>query len=106
MSEMLFEDQIKGLKKENSRLKNLLKQHGIAFTVEENLSLQSNHREHKALSVDEKIAIFKELFVGRTDVYAKQWSNKHTKKKGYSTLSLNEWVPKVCMKQKIKCSVG
>jgi superfamily II DNA or RNA helicase len=52
---------------------------------------------------EEKIALFMSLFKGRSDVYAKRWQNKKGKS-GYSPVCLNEWLPGVCQKPKIKCS--
>lgn len=51
----------------------------------------------------EKIALFMSLFKGRTDVYAKKWQNKKGLS-GYSPVCLNEWVPAICNKPRIKCS--
>ncbi len=53
----------------------------------------------------EKIELFMSLFRGREDVYAKRWENKKLKTSGYSPACANEWVPGVCLKPKIKCSV-
>ncbi|MGE4273729.1 MAG: DEAD/DEAH box helicase family protein [Desulfitobacterium sp.] len=54
-------------------------------------------------SPQEKISLFKSLFRGRDDVYAKRWQNKEGKS-GYSPVCLNEWVKGICSKPKIKCS--
>lgn len=54
-------------------------------------------------SPQEKINLFKSLFRGRDDVYAKRWQNKEGKS-GYSPVCLNEWVKGICSKPKIKCS--
>ena len=43
---------------------------------------------------EEKAKLFKELFRGRTDVYAKHWISRKTGKSGYSPVCKNEWVPK------------
>ncbi len=51
---------------------------------------------------EDKIALFMSLFKGRSDVYAKRWQNKKGKN-GYSPVCLNEWLPGVCQKPKIKC---
>ena len=50
----------------------------------------------------DKIALFMSLFKGRSDVFAKYWQNKKGKN-GYSPVCLNEWMPGVCQKPKIKC---
>jgi superfamily II DNA or RNA helicase len=51
----------------------------------------------------EKIYLFMSLFKGRTDVYAKKWQSKKGDT-GYSPVCLNEWVPGLCNKPRIKCS--
>jgi len=51
----------------------------------------------------EKIYLFMSLFKGRTDVYAKKWQSKKGTS-GYSPVCLNEWVPGICNKPRIKCS--
>jgi len=55
------------------------------------------------LTPDEKIQLFRQLFRGREDVYAKQWGNNKTGKKGYSPVCTKEWVRGVCEKPKVKC---
>ncbi|MBU3953426.1 MAG: DEAD/DEAH box helicase family protein, partial [Proteobacteria bacterium] len=52
---------------------------------------------------EDKIALFMSLFKGRSDVYAKRWQNKKGQS-GYSPVCLNEWIPSVCKKPRIKCS--
>ena len=51
----------------------------------------------------EKIALFLELFRGRTDVYPKRWVNTKKGTKGYSPACANEWVRGVCEKPRVKC---
>lgn len=41
----------------------------------------------KNLTKDEKIALFRELFVARSDVYAKKWISKDGLKEGFSSVS-------------------
>jgi len=56
------------------------------------------------ISSDEKAKLFKELFHGRTDVYAKHWLSRKTGKSGYSPVCKNEWVPKICQRAIVRCS--
>ncbi len=51
----------------------------------------------------EKVALFRRLFRGRTDVFPKYWENPKTEKKGYSPACANEWVRGVCEKPGVKC---
>ena len=52
----------------------------------------------------EKIALFRSLFRGRTDVYPQRFESRKTGKAGYSPACANEWVRGVCEKPRIKCS--
>jgi superfamily II DNA or RNA helicase len=55
------------------------------------------------LSTQEKVALFRRLFRGRTDVYPVRWESK-AGKSGYSPACANEWRPGICEKPRIKCS--
>jgi superfamily II DNA or RNA helicase len=99
--------ELQKIREENSRLKSLLKQHGICFEhilQREPTASQNNSHESRIpqLSIEEKIAIFRSLFKGRGDVYAQRWeSNKG--RSGYSPACANEWKPGLCQKPKVKC---
>ena len=54
-------------------------------------------------SSQEKVALFLELFRGRTDVYPKRWINAKKGTKGYSPACANEWVGGVCEKPRVRC---
>jgi superfamily II DNA or RNA helicase len=58
-----------------------------------------------ALSNDDKITLFLSLFRGRDDVFPRRWENAKTGKAGYSPVCRNEWVPRICEKPRIKCTV-
>ncbi len=51
----------------------------------------------------EKIALFRTLFRGRTDVYPTRWRNARKGTSGYAPACRNEWIPEVCEKPRIKC---
>ncbi len=51
---------------------------------------------------EQKIAIFKGLFRGRTDIFANRWQNKQGRS-GYSVACNNEWVQGICNKPRVKC---
>jgi len=57
----------------------------------------------KTSSPEEKIALFRDIFRGRDDVYPRLWTNKKTGKAGYSPVCNNEWVAGMCEKPRIKC---
>ncbi len=59
-------------------------------------------RASAALTPEQKIAIFRGLFRGRTDIYAYRWQNKQGRS-GYSVACDNEWVQDICNKPRIKC---
>jgi superfamily II DNA or RNA helicase len=54
-------------------------------------------------SAAEKIALFRQLFAGRTDVFPARWQNPKTGRSGYAPACANEWVRGVCGKPQIKC---
>ncbi len=56
-----------------------------------------------ASSSAEKIALFRDLFAGRPDVFPQRWQNGRTGRSGYSPACRNEWVAGVCGKPKVKC---
>ncbi len=55
-------------------------------------------------STQEKISLFRSLFKGRDDVFAKRWHSKNTQKSGYQPVCKNEWVEGLCDKSQNKCS--
>ena len=59
--------------------------------------------EPSKLSTGDKVALFRHLFRGRTDIYPIRWESKTTGKSGYSPACANEWRPGVCEKPRIKC---
>ena len=75
---------------------------GSPATVESQLnSVLSESDELPSL---EKLELYKSLFRGREDVYARLWQNKNTLKVGYSPVCKNEWDHGLCQKFKVKCS--
>ena len=51
----------------------------------------------------EKVALFRRLFAGRTDVFPVRWENPKTGRSGYAPACANEWVRGVCGKPQVKC---
>jgi hypothetical protein len=51
----------------------------------------------------DKVALFRRLFGGRTDVFPVRWYNPKTGRSGYAPACANEWVRGVCGKPQIKC---
>ena len=91
------------LQTENSRLIALLESHGIEWRLPPPPAKPASEPEPSRLSTDEKVAVFRRLFRGRTDVYPIRWESKTTGKTGYSPACANEWRSGVCEKPRIKC---
>ncbi len=105
------------MRTENAKLHALLAEHGIlasplistpAILAPSKAEIAvATHPVDAAASVSlnpsEKIALFRRLFRGRTDVYPVRWENK-AGKSGYSPACGNEWRAGVCDKPRIKCA--
>jgi len=52
----------------------------------------------------EKIALFRSLFRGRADIYARRFENPKTGRSGYAPACASEWVRGICEKPRIKCA--
>lgn len=92
-------EQLALLLAENTRLKALLRQHGIAWAQEQPGPASESSA---CLSTDEKVKLFASLFRGREDVYPVRWESK-AGKSGYSPACANEWRAGICEKPRIKC---
>lgn len=79
------------LRQENARLIVLLETHGIEWRVLPESVPSAPDPEPSRLSTDEKVALFRRLFRGRTDVYPIRWESKITGKSGYAPACANEW---------------
>ena len=56
-----------------------------------------------ASSTADKVALFRRLFAGRSDVFPLRWENAKTGKAGYAPACANEWIRGVCGKPQVKC---
>ena len=97
------------LRVENARLATLLEQHGIPWEPAHPLTVcretTPRNPPEKPLrhwKPTEKVALFRSLFRGRTDVYPLRWESTKGRS-GYSPACGNEWKPGVCNKPRIKC---
>jgi len=101
--------ELRRLREENGRLKFLLDQHGIDWGGREPVAIQVREvapqegRDPVTLSIQEKIALFRRLFFGRQDVFARRWESSQGKS-GYSPVCENEWREGVCEKPRVKCA--
>jgi hypothetical protein len=89
------------LQAENARLIALLESHGIEWCLPPE---PPPELEPSRLSTTEKVALFRRLFQGRTDVYPVRWEGKTSGKTGYAPACANEWVAGVCGKPRMKCA--
>ena len=100
---MTEQDQPDALQAENARLIALLESHGIEWRLPLEPVPPVVEQESSRLSTDEKVALFRRLFRGRTDVYPVRWESQKTGKSGYAPACGNEWLAGVCEKPRIKC---
>ncbi|HMS04919.1 MAG TPA: DEAD/DEAH box helicase family protein [Burkholderiaceae bacterium] len=96
-------DELAALRAENARLIALLEAQGIEWRLPQPITLVAREQESSRLSTDEKVALFRRLFRGRTDVFSVRWESKTTGKAGYAPACANEWRAGVCEKPRIKC---
>jgi hypothetical protein len=54
-------------------------------------------------SAEAKIGLFRSLFRGRDDVYARRFESRRTGKTGYQPVCRNEWVSGICKKPMGRC---
>ena len=59
---------------------------------------------HMRSTPEEKIRLFRSLFRGREDGFARRWYSVQKEKGGYAPVCANEWRYGVCIKPKGKCS--
>ena len=103
---MTESDPLTGLRAENARLAALLEANGIVWRLPpapEPSALNAVEFEPLKLCTEDKIALIRRLFRGRTDAYSIRWESKATGKTGYAPACSNEWRAGVCEKPRIKC---
>jgi superfamily II DNA or RNA helicase len=113
MGPMTEREAFDALQAENARLVVLLESHGIAWRAPPaaaspaasvaSVPAPAPATPGPSLSTAEKVALFRRLFRGRTDVYPVRWEGKTSGKSGYAPACANEWRAGVCEKPRIKC---
>ena len=83
------------LHKELDRLQSLLSSKGASSTL-------PTMKQH--LSLEEKVDVFRNLFKGREDVFARRWYSRTSGKSGYQPVCRNEWDRQLCDKKRYKCT--
>lgn len=76
----------------------------LSMPVTENSEHISTSSINKHSSPEDKINLFRSLFKGREDVFARRWYSKTLDKSGYQPVCENEWNEELCDKKKYKCS--
>jgi superfamily II DNA or RNA helicase len=106
---MTEHDAFGALRAENARLVALLESRGIEWRPQPSPASAAPVPEpepeplRSSLSTADKVALFRRLFRGRTDVYPVRWEGKTSGKTGYAPACANEWRAGVCEKPRIKC---
>jgi len=90
--------ELQKLRQENARLRQLLQQHDISYEATEKAE------EAHQLSLEDKVALFRSLFRGREDVFARRWFSAASGKSGYQPVCAREWNRDYCDKKKYKCA--
>ena len=92
-NKLLMENEL--LHKEVDRLQSLLNSKGTPST---------RHTMKQHLSLQQKMDVFRNLFKGREDVFARRWYSRTSGKSGYQPVCRNEWERQLCDKKKYKCT--
>lgn len=105
MASTTEQDVLAALRTENSRLVALLEAHGIDWrALTRSAPPLVEAAPPSRLSTTDKVAIFRRLFRGRTDVYPIRWEGKTSSNSGYAPACANEWWAGVCIKPRGKCA--
>lgn len=105
----LLANELEKLRTENIRLKKLLLANGIKYDVGETGTGEDKIYSDVVfpavhLGKDDRVKLFRSLFRGREDVFARRWYSKTTGKAGYQPVCMNEWRIGVCDKKSVKCA--
>ena len=104
-----LQQRIEELEKENQELRRQLGyaepvRPVVTETPKNEKVLETAAGIHMRSTPEEKIRLFRSLFRGREDVFARRWYSIQKKKGGYAPVCANEWRYGVCIKPKGKCS--
>ena len=104
-----LQQRIEELERENQELRRQLGyavpiQSVVTETLKNEMVLETAAGIHMRSTPEEKIRLFRSLFRGREDVFARRWYSVQKEKGGYAPVCANEWRYGVCIKPKGKCS--
>jgi hypothetical protein len=91
------------LAEENARLREMLGSAEPETTVAAPAFLAPDSVITASSSAATKIELFRRLFGGRGDVYAKRWQSR-SGASGYAPACANEWRSGLCDKRRVKCA--
>lgn len=72
----------------------------LAATEAEKSVDAADARSAGGWSPERKVALFRELFRGREDVFPVRWENGRTGRSGYAPRCSNEWARSVCVRSR------
>ena len=122
------QDALVALRAENARLIALLEAHGIEWQAPTRSTIRAEAPAPNPSSTAAKVALFRRLFRGRTDVFPIRWESNNSGRSGYAPACANdkfawkanlhgeaalrakamdgpsEWRAGICEKPRIKCS--
>lgn len=90
-------EELKRLRAENARQRALLARYEVVFD-KSGISCRKQQ-----LSLEDKVALFRNLFQQREDVFARRWFSVSTGKSGYQPMCSRMWNREYCSKNKYKC---
>ena len=99
-------DKIERLKSEITQLETIIDKKKKELVLLQSMAEQTPDNDGKVSitsSPEEKIKLFRSLFRGREDVFARRFESKKTGKTGYQPACRNEWVLGLCGKPQKKC---
>ncbi|MCZ7665591.1 MAG: DEAD/DEAH box helicase family protein [Thermoleophilia bacterium] len=64
----------------------------------------SRARVTRASPASDKIVLFRKLFHGREDVWARRWESRRSGRSGYQPACANEWTAGLCDKRRHRCA--
>lgn len=105
------EDNVR-LKQENSYLKSILSSNNIQWEIQSNVQEKSEQTQTSLtkreieIEKERQINVFRSLFKGREDVYARGYISKKSSKMAYSPVCQNFWKENLCLIKNSKRTGG